>query len=454
MNQYEELFDAIQPSAILEDIISVVEGKRKASLTPMAFFPEGGRLVSIIEKEMDRNIQLNSIVDLITNIFLPFKFDQQIYRASKLDEIKEKALDTSWYDSLPELFAKTRASKTIRNIGLDYRFHLKPILSSYENPGMLPPPESMNESEKIKYIAKELDEMWIIEKSIILFRQDMRATVEDTLTRIKELEKMKLKAMNGLFMTKESIEYAFEQDKIWGKVLDHPECCVSDHSNRNRTANLASLNGSMTSQRGYLLDSDFLHSGMFDFVASNFFVEGKLDFSRMLKFSRNSLLKQFYTIYVDNFYPCTLECENAYQKGKKFERLLEQIDERYAAIYRLGRLSYPVDNFVKRLEILANCEKQCLASRKKVKETLKKRLGVTSDEFLSIVAIMENYGIQDLPSYVPTQAEEKFQKIPIMPSEYVFDLVGKFYLMGKNVTPLNEMRLTQLESVYDSCFKL
>jgi hypothetical protein len=126
-------------------------------------------------------------------------------------------------------------------------------------------------------------------------------SIRKKLKRIKSLE---IKAIS-----KNSLEYRLEINKIEGELLCYPECCINSFIELKQKSVL----GGQPPETKAIVEC--IERGLFS------------DILKLLFSPKSELPEEIYAFFTSNFYPCRIDCEKAIEIGKSYE-------ERLAGIYK------------------------------------------------------------------------------------------------------------------------
>ncbi|HIP63587.1 MAG TPA: DUF483 domain-containing protein [Archaeoglobus profundus] len=126
--------------------------------------------------------------------------------------------------------------------------------------------------------------------------------------KMKKIKELEMKAIH-----RRSIEYRLKVNEMEGKLLNYPECCISNFVELKYKSMLG-----LTSPPETKLVMECLENNLL---------------LKVLKLFENpdSLVDEIYSLFTSNFYPCSIECSKAMDMGKRYEEFLEG---KYKKAYR------------------------------------------------------------------------------------------------------------------------
>ena len=118
--------------------------------------------------------------------------------------------------------------------------------------------------------------------------------------KLKKIKELEMKAIH-----RRSIEYRLKVNEMEGRLLNYPECCISNFVELKYKSMLGLASPPETKLVMECLENNLL-----------------LKILGLFK-NPDSLVDEIYSLFTSNFYPCSIECSKAMEMGKRYEEFLE-----------------------------------------------------------------------------------------------------------------------------------
>jgi hypothetical protein len=348
--QYAELTQIMPVKTIIEDLFAVREGIREASLAPLAEVSlKADKMVDEVVEDLSKTylIPLQTLLE-------EGKGEEKVqeYLEAKKSALQKVCEEIS--EIAPEILSRRAFHSYVEKLGLSYIIDVGPHIGHtpegcgitlYSLQDFLSQINRLTDEEKSRAIAHASMYNFPAIK-LIFFDRGKEKEIKEKYEEFLEVRKKKLDSIEGIFATKDSINYSSLETAILGTMLGYPPCCTGFYTELKRRTR---LNEIQKSSKHYIPPESYVAYqgwlfGINELLAEKL-LKDEFNSRKIVDFAESEMHAEFYSKPFDSFYPCSVRCFNAIKIGEQIEEQLKKIDPKFVTSYKIslvGRFLLPL----------------------------------------------------------------------------------------------------------------